>query len=668
MKAIDLHVHTVKSILDADFSFDISKLQEYVETEKLSCIAITNHNLFDRNNYELISNSLKISVLPGIEVSLEKGHMLVIGNIEDINTLEDQSNKIRQYIFDEHSYLTYDQFLSIFNNYKDYLLIPHYFKNPSISIDVINKFGNDIIVGEVSSAKKWFSLIKQSDKLIPVLFSDLRVKSELKNFPGTHLYIDCDNFTVGGLKNSFKDRTKLSLSNSTSEEEFQITSSGTTASLGLNVLIGKRSTGKTYLLDKLNKSFGIDSVKYIEQFSIIKDAEEAAFKKKLEIDNSEYSDNYLKELKEIVDLAFKVDFKSESSALETYLESLLDYASKQDKMDIFSKCTLFNATSFEIDEDEELQNNIEAIDTLLSSNKYEEIISKYLDKDDLKKLLSELINIAKKKQLMNSNYKYVNDILKIIKDELEENSALNQIKEFNIIKYAACKQFIKRFNHYIEKLKKEKEISRNDFYKFKVRATRKPYTSVQKIKAKIKSCPRITNEFQYYNSPYLYINALLDAEVPKNQIYKAIVDVEYVALNNNDSEISGGERAEYLLYNQIKSGENYDLILIDEPESSFDNIYLNENIKTLINNLSKKTTTFIVTHNHILGVMLNADKILYTCIEDGKYKIYTGKMSSKKFKCDDGSEKNTADIIMETMEAGKESYCERRQIYENIEN
>lgn len=668
MKAIDLHIHTIKTIFDADFSFDIKKLEEYVNSEKISCIAITNHNLFDKSNYELISNTIDISVLPGIEVSLEKGHMLVIGNINDTDILVEQSNKMRQFILDEQSYLTYEQFLSIFDNYKDYLLIPHYIKDPPVPIDVINKFGNDIIVGEVSSAKKWFSLMKQRDKLIPVLFSDLRIKSELKNFPGTHLYIACDDFTIGGLKNSFKDKTKLSLSNNSNNEEFQITSDGTTASLGLNVLIGKRSTGKTYLLDKLNKSFGIDSVKYIEQFSIIKDAEEGAFKKKLELDNSEYSENYLKELKDIVDLAFKVDFKNQNMLLESYLESLLDFASKQDKMDIFSKCTLFNATYFEISEDEELQNNIKAIDTLLSSSNYEKIIFKYLDRNNLKELLKELIIIAKKKALNNSNYKYVNDILKIIKTELEENSALNQIKDFNVIKYATYKQFIKKFDYYVEKIKIEKEISKNDFYKFKVRATRKPYTSVQKIKSKIKNCPKISDEFQYYNSPYIYINALLKADVPKNQIYKAIVDVEYIALNSNDSEISGGERAEYLLYNQIKSGENYDLILIDEPESSFDNIYLNENIRTLINNLSKKTTTFIVTHNHILGVMLNADKILYTCIEDGKYKIYTGKMSSKKFKCADGGEKNTTDIIMETMEAGKDSYYERRQIYENFEN
>lgn len=111
MKAIDLHIHSVKTVFDADFTYDINKLQEYVVTEKLSCIAITNHNLFDRNNYECISNTLNIPVLPGIEVSLEKGHMLVIGNVEDVDNMEKQSNMMRQYIFDEHSYITYESSL-----------------------------------------------------------------------------------------------------------------------------------------------------------------------------------------------------------------------------------------------------------------------------------------------------------------------------------------------------------------------------------------------------------------------------------------------------------------------------------------------------------------------------------------------------------------------------
>ena len=68
-------------------------------------------NYFDKSNYELISNTIDISVLPGIEVSLEKGHMLVIGNINDTDILVEQSNKMRQFILDEQSYLTYEQFL-----------------------------------------------------------------------------------------------------------------------------------------------------------------------------------------------------------------------------------------------------------------------------------------------------------------------------------------------------------------------------------------------------------------------------------------------------------------------------------------------------------------------------------------------------------------------------
>ena len=71
------------------------------------------------------------------------------------------------------------------------------------------------------------------------------------------------------------------------------------------------------------------------------------------------------------------------------LNHFLDFASKQDKMDIFSKCTLFNATYFEISEDEELQNNIKAIDTLLSSSNYEEIIFKYLDRNNLKRIIKK---------------------------------------------------------------------------------------------------------------------------------------------------------------------------------------------------------------------------------------------------------------------------------------
>jgi len=41
---IDLHIHTKSTKKDADFIFDMDVLKEFVETNDLDVIAITNHN------------------------------------------------------------------------------------------------------------------------------------------------------------------------------------------------------------------------------------------------------------------------------------------------------------------------------------------------------------------------------------------------------------------------------------------------------------------------------------------------------------------------------------------------------------------------------------------------------------------------------------------------
>lgn len=51
MKRCDLHIHTIKSLSDREFVYDRSVLIDYVEKTKLEVIAITNHNLFDYNQF-----------------------------------------------------------------------------------------------------------------------------------------------------------------------------------------------------------------------------------------------------------------------------------------------------------------------------------------------------------------------------------------------------------------------------------------------------------------------------------------------------------------------------------------------------------------------------------------------------------------------------------------
>ena len=47
MKKIDLHIHTVSTISDSSFNFNLDKLKEYVSESGLDAIAITNHDFFD---------------------------------------------------------------------------------------------------------------------------------------------------------------------------------------------------------------------------------------------------------------------------------------------------------------------------------------------------------------------------------------------------------------------------------------------------------------------------------------------------------------------------------------------------------------------------------------------------------------------------------------------
>lgn len=78
MKKIDLHIHTIATEKDADFVFDIDKMQLYVEKSKLDAIAITNHNMFDIDQFNSIKEKLNISVFPGVEVDVENAHKTIL--------------------------------------------------------------------------------------------------------------------------------------------------------------------------------------------------------------------------------------------------------------------------------------------------------------------------------------------------------------------------------------------------------------------------------------------------------------------------------------------------------------------------------------------------------------------------------------------------------------
>lgn len=302
MKRCDLHIHTVPSVSDRMFTYDKDVLLDYVAKTKLDVIAITNHNLFDYAQYQEIKDALtQIVVLPGIEVDLENGHILVIANNDD-GTLFDFNSKceeVKNLIKTKDDDISYDTFIRIFGDLSKYLLIPHYEKEPKLHKDTIEKLGRNIIAGEVSSVKKFIYMEKEDTELTPVYFSDFRIEKGVTpdKYPVSHTFFDVDQVNVNTLKLCLMDKTKVTLTSEKGIKLFQIFPNGQMLSTGLNIMFGKRSTGKTHTLNAIASRFE-GKAKYIKQFELLNTSrsDSEQFENDLKVRQENSAEDYLPSL------------------------------------------------------------------------------------------------------------------------------------------------------------------------------------------------------------------------------------------------------------------------------------------------------------------------------------------------------------------------------------
>jgi hypothetical protein len=258
MQKIDLHIHTVSSNQDREFLFSEEKLQQYINEVALNCIAITNHNLFDKQQFKRIRATSDIVVLPGIEVDVEKCHLLVIADGNDLEDFDTKCAEIQSMWAATGKPLSFEDFRKTWGDLSQYILIPHYEKNPRISPEVLEKFGGHITSGEVSNPKKFVACIDDIEKLVPLFFSDCRVDSKLDPLPTRQTYIDCDDVSFGTLREVFRDKSKVALTEDEGNRLFQVFSDGQHLSTGLNVILGDRSSGKSHTLQRICDWFGDD--------------------------------------------------------------------------------------------------------------------------------------------------------------------------------------------------------------------------------------------------------------------------------------------------------------------------------------------------------------------------------------------------------------------------
>ena len=516
----------------------------------------------------------------------------------------------------------------------------------------------------------------RDEKLTPVYFSDFRIESGIlpEQFPLSHTFLDIDQVNVNTLKLCLMDKTKVSLSAEKGIKLFQIFSNGQMLSTGLNIVLGKRSSGKTHTLDEIAKRFK-DKAKYIKQFELLNTSKNDAeqFEKDMKIRQERYVDNYLCEFRSILaDILNMSSAEEDEANLKSYIDSVMLLANQNDINDVFSKSKLFNESSFKNLNCSELGKLVEATITLLESCLYKQIINNYLSDSSLKLLLKDLISKYQKEMMTNKYYNEVNNIIIMVKERLQLKSAAPRVPNIDLYQYFINKKKREVFTKIANEIKKKKIIKTEKAGHFTIRISARPFMNATDLKTVAIRQMSLVNAYSKYDKPILYLEELKSAGIESDRMYKFFVAIDYEILNSSGYPVSGGERAEFNFLQKIKDANLYDILIIDEPESSFDNLFLKNEVNKFIKEMSEIMPVIISTHNNTIGGSIKPDYIIYTekIMEDNKpqFRIYSGYPTAKRLKDDKGHEIENFTITLNSLEAGEQAYLERKDIYETLKD
>lgn len=674
MKKIDLHIHTVPTISDSQFTFSLETFKRYVQEAHLDAVAVTNHDVFDGKQFRQIQSALSAVVLPGIEINVEDGHVLVIASPSELEDFETKARIVAQKVTKIGDRISVEELKKIFGDLGNYLVIPHSDKAPPIVGSTFDKLRPYICAGEVDSAKKFVRAVKDDTKPTPVLFSDSRMKTDVAVLSTRQTFVDCGDVTLNALKACLRDKSKVALSEVDGNKLWQVFESGERLSTGLNVLIGARSTGKTHTLDRLNST--IENVKYIRQFSLVQqdqDAYEREFRGDVERRRSVLTDEHLSGLKTVLDDVMQVDLVANDKALSRYVSTLVKSAQEADRRDAYSKTVLFDAEKFALGQTKVLEELIGSVRQVIENVEFKAIIDSHLDSGSLKKLACELIRLLWTRTLENSKKSLVNEMIKDAQHSLRMRTSAVPVAGIDLYKVSMDTKRVQRFTEIVYYLKREAVVYQEGIQGFRVEANRQPFAGAGEIKDVSRVKTSFIEAFRKYGEPYEYLQELMsDESLTRSELYKLFVKITYRILNKDGFEVSGGERSEFRLLQEIADAQNFELLLVDEPESSFDNLFLNSNVNQILKDISETMPVVVVTHNSTVGASVGADYVLYTSKEreygNTVYRIYTGHPTDKQLLSADGRSINTHEVMLNSLEAGAAPYESRRKGYEAIKN
>lgn len=711
---IDIHTHTKKCKSGDAPTREISPAEfcETILSTEVRIIAITNHNVFDLDQYKELEARLGdgAQVWPGIELDIldneSRGHLLVIVSPKSASEFSAAVVKLTKLFTPDSFTTTIENVLEKFDVLNP-LYIAHYKqKKPNLSDEVI-----EILL---SQTKKPECVIKEVTNSISagiyishghssIYGSDIHDWAKYEelshDLPDLRLPVDSFEHFCLLLK---KDPTTINtvLDRKTPEElvlrPFDDGSMLTIKAFNdINVFFGPKGTGKTRILEAIAKHYsenGVDARVYKSASDNLDEIFDTKGKS-LTINLNAYDINYCTD-----------EIKVLRSASEVAVTGLVKYVN------------YFNVTNTNKNANKILLKDIDLEEGSSAKREFAEFNVAVITTAEFIKFLAE--NPSVKKELDEKELTEVTRILSGLLERLHtrEWKSFTGWKEIELLN-SAIKAFRREIERKTGKPAKPTTTGFRDYamnrIMIEVNATKivksvdteipvqtvvvgslglnkgdlqfltefkfqngaisdGALSSIKGVKKlpqkKFVNCVRNILKHAYADDLFQHIselNAIEDVEDIKT-VYELLLFNRYFALDGQPYLPSSGESSMVMLQKEL--GTDKEVYILDEPERSLGNEYISDVIVPLIKERARAgKKVFISTHDANIAVRTLPYSSVYRCHGKSGYKTYIGNpFTNNLVNRDDVTDRlDWKKVSMKTLEGGEEAFGERGKIYGN---
>lgn len=710
---IDFHCHTLKTKEDESITRNVTPelFTEKIILSEVKVVAITNHNLFDQVQYDILKSSVKeyCQVWPGIELDVigasgKKGHLILIANPEDVELFSKTMDELLE------GYTTDTFEIKVEELYKkikslNLVYVVHCFKSKELPLSDIEELER-IMENPRRLFKEPSSLtsvtVLQSNKHRVAIGTDVidwnlyekynfgEFKFQFKDFESFIKIIEKDiSFLKDIINEELVEEITVYGKNETKEFPFKIP-----IYRDVNIIFGDKGSGKSEILKSLKDYYIIE--KNEEPVFYEGGDKEKWYNDMIKITEDDYTienipsaENNEEEFKEIVRFLDTIP-----TPLTNYIEYFKKSQKKKSKERM--KCLLIGKRHLY---NEEKYNNkyMDYKKVFMFLKEYRTIDArKLLNKEEQEKLLELLEKLIKVSyqdaidEWYNQKAEYLfDDFVSNISIYVSENVgepvpptetgfasfAKNRLKirkdSFKILKGLNEKE--ECTNKYIGDLGIKGKVFLSTSYGF-INSSNKQKIDYRTLKHNKGDLQSLVNNLEKIKDNYAS-NEIAEIVQQTKNIYdkgiKTMTDMMTInkkfKLNDLIYKPSRGENSILALQHELLSKKDKNIFLIDEPDLSLGSTYINEVIVPLFKDLSKSQKVLVVaTHDANIAVRTRPLNSVLKLTNNNCYNTYIGNMFTDKLV----NIEDSHDILswkeesVKYLEGGKDAFEERSELYE----